>query len=445
MSAGTTAADLAIHGGPKAFPAMAGRPQAKIGIDEFMAVAERFGFSPEALGRLRAAVTDQDLPGDGAGPHLGRYYGFPKPSKGEQFEDLARETFGVRFAQGVSSGTAALHCAMVAVGAAPGKEVICPALGFLATSMAAALVGAKPVFCDVDESLQMDPQKLEALITPRTVAVVPTHHWGVVCDLGPVVEIARRHRISVIEDCAQAPGATYRGRHVGSVGDIGCFSISCYKIIGGGEGGLICTHDERLFDRMRQVAEAGGLWRPNRFAPERYPGELFPGTNYRMSELEAAIDIVQLRKLDSIVARHREVWRRIKGQLGEYREVRWQNSNDPDGDIGYMLRFFPETHVLGAKIAAALRAEGIGAGFRGAGAAPDWHVCKDMFPLFREHGAACRAELCPVAADLYDRTVTVSLNQWYSPADCDALAAGVRKVLSAYCTPAGNGATSPAE
>lgn len=425
---------LAVDGGPKAFSAMKGKPHPKVGVEEFLALAERFGFAPAAIQRIAAAVSEADLPPRGS--HLGRYYGSAKPPMGERFEALGREKFGVKHARCTSSGTGALHAAMVAIGAGPGKEVICPAMGFLATSMAAALSGATPVFCDVDESLQLDPSKLEALITPRTVAVVPTHHWGVVCDLAPVVEIARRRGIKVIEDCAQAPGASYRGRPVGSIGDLGCFSISCYKIIGGGEGGMVVTNDDRLFDRLSQLVEAGGLWRPDRFAPERYPGELFVGTNYRLSELESAINVVQMQKLEGIVARHRAVRARVLGRLGSFREIRQQKSNDPKGDIGYLFRFFPATHDLGRRISVALAAEGIGASFRGEKARPDWHVHRDMFPLFPEHANRCRAELCPVAADLYDRNVGVGFDQWWSTEDCDAVADGLNKVFAAYCTAA---------
>lgn len=422
---------LALHGGPKAFPAARGKPCPKVGVEEFLMLAERFGFSPEARKRLGAAVRDADLPPNG--PHLGRYHGSAKPPMGERFEDLAREKFGAKYARCASSGTGALHAAMIAVGAGPGREVICPATGFLATGMAAALAGAAPVFCDVDESLQLDPSKLDALITPRTVAVAPTHHWGTVADMGAILEIARRRGIKVIEDCAQAPGASWRGRPVGSIGDLGCFSISCYKIIGGGEGGMLVTNDERLYERASQLIEAGGLWRPDRFAPERYPGELFVGTNYRLSELEAAVNVVQMRKLEGVVARHRAVHARITSRLKVFREIRRQKSNDPAGDIGYQFRCFPQTTDLGRRIADALRAEGIRAAFRGAGAKPDWHVHRDMFPLFANYAENCRAERCPVAADLYDRCVNISFDQWWTPEDCDAVADGMNKVFAAYC------------
>ena len=427
------ATKLAVDGGPKAFSARTGKPQPKIGVDEFMALARRFGFKPEALARIQRSISNEDLIENG--PTLARYAtAFPTPPSGEVFEALAKRTFNVPYALPISSGTAALHAAMVAVGAGPGKEVIVPGVGFLATGMAAAFTGATPVFCDVDESLHMDPSRIEPLITPRTIALAPTHHWSGVCDMDPIMAIARQHKLKVIEDCAQSPGATYKGRYVGSIGDFGCFSISCYKIIGGGEGGLLLAHDERLFDRACQLAEAGGLWRQDRFAPARYPGELFPGTNYRMSELEATVDVVQLEKLDQVVGRFRAVSRRIKSQLRKFKEVRWQKSNDPEGDIGYALRCFPKTFELGEKIVKALTAEGIGAGMRGKAAGPDWHLFRHMFPLFPSFAERCRTEMCPVAADLHDRNVSLWLDEWLSPADCDAIAAGLNKVFAAYCT-----------
>ena len=442
---------LAIAGGQKAFAKMRGRRRPKIGAEDFLAVAQRFGFKPEALARLRAVVSDDDLL-DGAA-HLVRYYcQFPDLVAGPRFEALAREKFAVKYALAVSSGTAALHAAFIAVGVGPGTEVIVPAVGFMATSAAVLLCGGVPVFCDVDESLHIDPAKIELLITPRTVAVAPTHHWGGVADMAAVCKVARKHKLKVVEDCAQAPGATFRGKPVGSIGDMGCFSISGYKIIGGGEGGMVTTNDERLYERACQLAECGGLWRQDRFALPRYEGELFVGTNYRLSELESAVNVVQMGKLDDIVRRHRAVKARIVGQLKAFRQVVPQKSNDPKGDIGYMLRFFPETPALGEKIAAALKAEGVGAGCRAGKGRPDWHQSRDMFPvtLKTPMAAGCspftdprylakggqvdyRPGDCPVAEDLYNREVRIGLDQWWTPEDCDDVAAAVNKVLSAYC------------
>ncbi len=444
--------ELAINGGPKAFPGMTGTPEPKIGVEEFFSVVERFGFKPEALARIKTAVSNDDF--IGGGPNLARYItAFPPETKGDAYEALAREKFGVRFALGTSSGTGALHSAFVAVGVGPGTEVIVPGLGFSATASAVILAGGVPVFCDVDTSLLLDPTKIEACITPRTVAVAPTHHWGNVCDLAPIMAIARKHHLKVIEDCAQAPGGRYHGQYVGTIGDIGCFSISAYKIIGGAEGGMVITNDQRLFDRVCQLAEAGGLWRPDRFAAPRYDGELFPGTNYRLNELEAAIDMIQLGKVDDYCTRYRHVSRRVREQLLACREITPQAIPDPDGYIGYQLRFFPATYALSQQIATALQAEGISARTRGDGHAPDWHVANCMFPIIlktghipggsvfddprylTKGGQVSYDNICPVARDLYAREVTVEFDQWYSDEDCDNIAAGLNKVLAAYCTP----------
>lgn len=440
---------LALQGGLKAVASIEGRGEPKIGVEEFLAVAERFGLSASALGRIRAIVEEEDW---GTGPFLANYYSDLAETKVQAFERVARETFGTQYAIGLSSGTAALNSAFTAVGVGPGTEVICPAIGFFATAAAVVFARGVPVFCDVDDSLHMDPAKIEALITERTVALAPTHVMGGVCDMEAIMAVARRHGLKVVEDCAQSCGGQQNGRLIGTFGDIGCFSISAYKIVGGGEGGLLITNDKRLYERAQGVAECGGLWRPDRFAPPRYDGELFCGTNYRMSEMEAAVDAVQLAKMPETVGRFRAVYTRILSQLGRYRQIVPQKLNDPAGAIGYCLRFYPETIELGERIVEALNAEGIGAGIRGANAGPDWHIYHSMLPITGTYGATeegcpyrCPIYLerggsasyargdCPVADDLYDRCVNVGLNQWFTPADCDHVAQGINKVLSAYC------------
>ncbi len=451
MSSHTEIQELALHGGPQAHPRVEGKSQPKIGVEEFMSIAERFGFPGTVQEEIRAVISNEDL---GPGPNLAKYASsYPAQTKGEAFERLARQKFGTKYALGVSSGTAALHSAFVAAGVGPGTEVICPAIGFYAT--AAAVVHSKgiPVFCDVDSSLGIDPTKIESLITDRTVALAPTHVMGSVCDIGAVTEIADRHNLKVVEDCAQSPGARFKGEYVGTFGHLGCFSISCYKIIGGGEGGLVITNDERLWERANQLAECGGLWRTDRFAPPRYEGELYSGTNYRMSELEAAVDVVQLGKLNDVVQRFHDVKMKILESLKTYREIEPQKLNDPAGEIGYLLRFFPATLELGERLVEALNAEGISCGTRGRDAGPDWHVYSDMFPIttktgttpsdrpFGEQGDSANGSRidysrgnCPVADDLFDRNISVNLDQWYTTADCIQIAEGINKVLSAYCT-----------
>lgn len=439
----------ALLGSLKAVTRIERRGRPKIGAAEFMSVAERFGLSQKTLKRIRELVEKEDW---GEGPFLANYYANLKETKVQAFERTAREIFGVKHALGVSSGTAALHCAMVAVGVGPGTEVICPAIGFFATAAAVVTAKGVPVFCDVDASLHMDPKKIEPLINERTVAIAPTHVMGGVCNMDAVMQVARRHGLKVVEDCAQSCGAQYKGRYVGTIGDVGCFSISAYKIVGGGEGGLLLTNDDRLWERASNMAECGGLWRPERFAPPRYEGELFCGTNYRMSELEAAVDVPQLRKMPATVKQFRTVKMRILRQLKRYRGITPQTLNDPEGEVGYLLRFYPETIELGEKLVADLRQQKIGAGMRGRNAPPDWHIYHGMFPvtlqpyaggpgcafhcpIYRERGGhvAYQRGDCPVADDLFDRVINVSLNQWFTAADCREFARRLNAVFAIHC------------
>ncbi len=439
----------ALQGSIKAVTRIERRGKPKIGKAEFLSVAERFGLSRKALKAIGAILDEEDW---GEGPFLANYYANLKETKVQALERIAREIFGVRHALGVSSGTAALHSAMVGVGVGPGTEVICPAIGFFAT--AAAVVAAKgvPVFCDVDESLHMDPRKIEALITDRTVAIAPTHVAGGVCDMDPIMRIARKHKLRVIEDCAQSCGAKYKGKYVGTIGDVGCFSISAYKIVGGGEGGLILTNNQRIWERSANLSECGGLWRPERFAPPRYNGELFCGTNYRMSELEAAVDIPQLRKMSQTVNRFRQVKRRILSRLKTFKGITPQRLNDKDGEVGYVIRFFPETFDLGKRIVKALQDRKIPAGMRGPEAGPDWHIYHWMFPitlkpyadgpgcafycpLYTEKGGRISYQRgdCPVADDLFDRMININLNQWYTAEDCREIATRINDALAECC------------
>ena len=440
-----------LQASQKAVSEIRGKGEPKIGVEEFMSVAERFGFSDAVLDRFRAILSEEDL---GEGPFLANYYANLPETKVRAFERVARETFGVRYALGVSSGTAALHSAFVAAGVGAGREVICPAIGFYATAAAVVQSNGIPIFCDVDESLHMDPAKIEALITPRTVAIAPTHVMGSVANMGPIMEVARKHHLKVIEDCAQSCGGKVRGQFVGTIGDLGCFSISSYKIVGGGEAGLVLTRDERLWERANQQAECGGLWRPVRFAAPRYDGELFNGTNYRMSELEAAVDVVQLGKMPATVGRFHKVKMSVLGRLQTFREIVPQKLNDPDGEVGYLLRFFPQNAALGRGIVAALEAEGVKASIRPENAPADWHLSAYMYPITGKRGPTkencpfnCPIYLeqgghaeykkgdCPVAEDLFERVVSAPLNQWCTEEDCALIAGAINKVLSAHCTP----------
>lgn len=215
------------------------------------------------------------------------------------FEQEFAAYIGTRFAIGVGSGTDALHLALLALGIGAGDEVITVPNTAVATVVAIELTGARAVLCDVHpDSMLMDAASLARAITPRTRAIIPVHLFGQSCDLEPILEMARARKIFVVEDCAQAHGATYQGQRVGSWGDIAAFSFYPTKNLGAyGDGGAILTNDAQLAERVNLLRQYG--WR------ERYVSEI-KGTNSRLDELQAAILRVKLRHLDAWNAARRE-------------------------------------------------------------------------------------------------------------------------------------------
>jgi dTDP-4-amino-4,6-dideoxygalactose transaminase len=212
-------------------------------------------------------------------------------SEVENFESEFADYCGAAHGVGVNSGTSALHLALLAAGVGPGDEVITAPFTFIATAATIRYVGATPVFVDVDPvSLALDPAQLEAAITPRTMAVVPVHIYGQPADMDPILEIARRHRLVVIEDAAQAHGSEYKGRRAGGLGDLGCFSFYPTKNLGAcGEGGIVVTSDPEREKRVRLLRDWGQT--------SKYRHELL-GFNYRMEGIQGAILRVKLRHLE---------------------------------------------------------------------------------------------------------------------------------------------------
>ena len=207
------------------------------------------------------------------------------------FEAEFASYIGVNHSIGLGSGTEALHVALAACQIGPGDEVITVSHTAVATVAAIELAGATPVFVDIEpDFFTIDPRQFQAAITPRTRAVIPVHLYGQPANLDLIMEIARKHNLRVIEDCAQAHGATYRGKRVGSYGDISCFSFYPTKNLGAlGDGGLVCTDDAELAERARLLREYG--W------AERYVSHV-AGWNSRLDEIQAAILRVKLRYLD---------------------------------------------------------------------------------------------------------------------------------------------------
>ncbi len=236
----------------------------------------------------------------------------------QRFEKAFAEKLGVKFAFAVNNGTAALHLANASIGLQRGDEVICPALTFVASANASEFTGARVLFADVisDDDLTVDPLSIEKLISPRTKAITVVHYAGFPCQMDEIMQIARSHGLSVLEDCAHAPFGTYKSArgsevHLGGIGKVGCFSFYGNKNMTTGEGGMVTTNDEKLAEKIRLLRSHG----MTSVAYERQQKKLCGydvvdfGYNYRADEIHSAIGLAQLQKIDAENAKRREVFR----------------------------------------------------------------------------------------------------------------------------------------
>ena len=267
---------------------------------------------------------------------LFRYYGLNNAKYVDQFESKAREFYGAKYALGVNSGTGALTTCIQALGVGPGCEVIVPSYMWVATVGAVIGNNAIPVLCEVDESFTMSPEYLEKKITPRTKLIVPTHMSGAPCDMDAIMEIAQKHNVAVLEDCAQCNGGEYKGKKVGTFGDMGIFSLQLNKNMTCGEGGLIITDDEKLYSKAFAAHDMGLIRIGGRLAtPEPYA--IAWGQGRRMTELCGAVASVQINKLPNILANMKSSKKRIKEMLKGIEGLSFRHLHDKDGDTGPFL------------------------------------------------------------------------------------------------------------
>lgn len=216
-----------------------------------------------------------------------------RAKKTREFERAFAAYQGCEYGVAVCNGTAALYVALMAAGVQAGNEVIVPPYTFLATASAAVQANCVPIFVDIHpETGCIDPALIEAAVTPRTKAIIPVHLGGRPADMDPVVDIARRHGLTVIEDCAQAHGAEYKHRRAGSIGDLGCFSFQSSKNLTSGEGGMIVTNDAKLHERCESIHNCGRMDRG-----EWYGHHIF-GVNLRMTAFQSALLLAQMTRLD---------------------------------------------------------------------------------------------------------------------------------------------------
>jgi 8-amino-3,8-dideoxy-alpha-D-manno-octulosonate transaminase len=383
--------------------------------------------------------------------YLFRYY-MPEgmTSKVAQFERCMADMIGCRHALATNSCTSALVAALVACGIGPGHEVIVPAYTYWSSASAVLCARAVPIIAEVDDSLTISPRDIKQKISPRTKAIMPVHMRGSACDMDGIMTLAKRHGLAVIEDNAQGCGGTFKGKYLGSFGDCGCFSFQYYKIITTGEGGMVTTHNEWLYIKAQSLHDSAGCWRPDRFAPARFPGELSFGYDFRMSELDAAIGLAQFKRLPSLLERMRSRKARIAAGLEDLvvKGIAPRRQNDPAGDTAICIMFMVPTVELCERFVRALAAEGVDVTHAYQKDIPDWHVAHhwrhmiervtptpDGYPYCdpaRNAPPPHYSDLCPQSADLLSRTVHINVPPQLTDDDCDMIAEAVRKVANAY-------------
>jgi len=325
-----------------------------------------------------------------------------------QFEHEFAAYCGVKYAVAFNSATAALHAAVVAVGVQPGEEVIVPPYTFTSTATCALMHNAIPVFADIQEDIYcLDPKAVERVISPLTRAIIPVHLFGHPADMDSLMSVARKHNLKVIEDCAQAPGATYKGRLVGTIGDCGIFSFTESKTIMTGEGGMLITNDPGIAEVAQMVRNHGEVILESQ--TERTYTSTILGWNYRMTEMEAALGIVQLKRLNDLNAQRialadylSENMQRLPG-LGPPKV--YFNCKH----VYYVYPFRYDEDVTGlsrGQFAKALVAEGIpiGVGYvRPLYLNPIYHEnCPAAFRLYNGNARYDKG-ICPVSEAMYER------------------------------------------
>lgn len=346
-----------------------------------------------------------------------------------EFETAFANVAGASEAVAVSNGTAALHAAMFALGIGSGDEVIVTPMTFAASANAAVYLGAVPVFSDVDpETLLLDPQTIEARITPRTRAIVAVDYAGQPCDYDAINAIAEKHGLAVIDDACHAVGGSYHGRPVGSLADLNTFSLHPVKHLTTGEGGVITTDDAELAQKMR-IFRNHGITTDHRQRAEQgafFYEMMYLGYNYRLTDFQAALGISQLNKLPGWVDRRQAIARQYDKAFADLSEVTPLTVRSEVSHAYHLYMIQLELDMLQVDRTAvfqALRAEGIGVNVH--------YIPVHLHPFYREQFGTSLGD-CPIAEAAYRRLITLPIFPQMSDQDVTDVVTAVAKVITAY-------------
>jgi 8-amino-3,8-dideoxy-alpha-D-manno-octulosonate transaminase len=287
-------------------------------------------------------------------------YGFDGPRKGiwksRELEEALCKRLNGRYAQLTTSGTSALTTALAALGVGAGDEVIMPSFTFVASFEAVLSVGAIPIIVDVNESLTLDPGAVRKAITAATRCIMPVHMCGSMADLDAIQAICREHKLLLLEDACQSIGASYKGKQVGTIGDAGAFSFDFVKTITCAEGGAVMTNDKTIYTHCDGYSDHGHEHQGSDRGAELHP---FPGYNFRISELHAAVGLAQIRKLDTFLAIQKKNHQYLQEVLSRIPGVSFRVIPDPAGDSHTFLSWFLPTAELTQTVVAEMKSRNI--------------------------------------------------------------------------------------
>jgi perosamine synthetase len=334
-----------------------------------------------------------------------------------RFEEAFAAFCGTRHAVSVSNGTVALHLALVAAGVGPGDEVIVPSLTFVATAAAVVHAGAAPVFVDSEPDIgTMDARAVERAVTPRTKAIIPVHLYGHPADMDPILALAKDRRLTVIEDAAEAHGATYKGCTVGSLGHLATFSFYGNKILTTGEGGMVVTSDTALAQRLR-------LLKDHAMDSERRYWHPKVGYNYRMTNLQAALGCAQLERFEELCRRRQRVLDLYRDAFVDRPAIRFNPSRGWATPVPWLVcAIMPDGCSREDRdlLIANLRQAGIDS-------RPYFHLLSDMPPYIRFRQISAEGDGLPIAESLSARGLNLPSVGWLDAGD-------LQRVVAAFAT-----------
>ena len=361
-----------------------------------------------------------------------RFYGPQFLNVTGQLEADLSSYFGKKHALAVTSGTAALHTSLVGLGIGDGDEVIIPTYAWVSCPDAVVATHATPVLADVDDSLTLDPADVERKITNRTKAIMAVHIRGTPCNLDALSKLAKDYGVTLLEDVAQAAGATYHGKKLGTFGEVASYSFQLNKMLSAGEGGAILTDNKRIYERCVMFHDVGTPYRAWEDKGLKFDVEAFPGVNYRMNEISAAVLKEQLKKIDWIIKAIRKNKERIKRGISDIDGITFRRLNDPDGEAGISLVFFTKKPKDAITFKKAIRAENIWTTSGSYPAVvydpevPDGHVFMHWGHILR--GMRRVSRRYQQSIDLLSRAVHLDISPLASDEDADDIVRAVHKV-----------------